>query len=105
LTAFFGTLLVLWNIPSPEPVSLLAGIALLLFTISNGFWQERHRAMVKLPASWSTSPVERTRWYQTVAWSRVSLAFLFFIAFLLVVRLWLKLPAVVVFLRSSGISL
>ena len=98
LTAFFGTLLVLLNIVSPEPVSLLAGIALLLFTVSNGFWQERYRAMVYLPG-------QSHRWYQTVAWSRLLLALLFFIAFVLVVRLWLRLSAVVAFLRSLGISL
>ncbi len=98
LTAFFGTLLVLWNIPSPEPASLLAGIALLLFTVSNGFWQERYRALVYVAG-------QNYRWYETVARSRVLLAVFFFVAFLLVVRLWLMLPAVVAFLRSVGVPL
>jgi len=97
-TAFFGTVLILWSIASPEPVSLLAGIGLLFFTVSNGFWQDRHRGMIHFPGQ------ESPRWYKRFAWSRVFLALVFFVAFLLVVRLWLRLPAVAAFLSSAGIA-
>src|SRR5262245_49476948 len=98
LAAFFELLLVLWSLASLDPPRILAGIALLLFAVANGFWQDRYRAMIYFP-------IQKVRWHQTVAWSRVFLALVFFAAFLAVVYIWVRLPAVTAFLRSVGLQL
>jgi hypothetical protein len=92
--AFFSTVLLLSGLATHGPVTLLSGFALFLFTISNGFWQDRHRTTVHLPYE------VRHRWYKRFAWSRVSLAVMFFIAFLLVGCVAASQP----FRRSIGFS-
>ncbi len=94
---FFGAVLLLLGIPSREPVMWLAGIALVLFTVSNGYWQDRYRAMVHLPGE------GHQRWYKRFAWGRVFFAFIFLGAAALVLCIWFRLPAVRAFLQSIGV--
>lgn len=66
---FFSTVFLLLGIPSQESVMWLLGLALVLFTISNGYWQDRYRAMVHLPGQ------GHQRCYKRFVWGRVFFAF------------------------------
>ncbi len=93
--AFFGTLLLLVSIPWPAQATVLLGLSLALFAISNSYW--RHRYEAALYAG------EKIPWYTSIRWGQLFLAMFFFLLSTYSCYLWVRLPTVEEFWGSAGV--
>ena len=102
LSTFLGLIFLFWGLVSSSTSFTLFGVALLFLALAGYYWGHRYIG-VHLAEEWD-SPQEKPRWYQQIIWRNFLRGVGFFIAFVVTLYLWLRLPTASLFFQSMGIS-
>ena len=101
LATFLGLIFLFWGLVSSVASFALFGVALLFLALAGYYWDRRY---VGVPSGekWD-SPQETRRWYEQIIWPNFLRGVGFFIAFVVVLCFWFKLPSVSLFFRTLGV--